>query len=190
MARINKNLLVRGARGNVGKQFVYRKHGNNTLITKMPDIDENLQPTEAQVVVRDLFAEAAAYAKGVIGDPDLKKEYEKKAKPGRTAYNMAFRDYLKAPEVTGIDPSLYIGAQGSRIIVSAKDDFRVAAVIIRIYTPTGVLLEEGPAILNPINRNKWIYIATQNNAVLAGSVIHATASDLPGNQGSLEITMP
>jgi hypothetical protein len=190
MAKINKNLLVREARGHMGKQFVYRKHGKDTLMTKMPDVNENLQPTEAQVGVRELFAEAALYAKGAISDPELKKQYQKKAGPGRTAYNMAFRDYLKAPKVTGIDPSLYIGAQGTRIIVSAKDDFRVAAVIVRIYTPAGVLLEEGGAILNPVNYNKWIYVATQNNPVLAGSVIRATASDLPGNQGSLEITLP
>lgn len=190
MAKINKNLLVRGARGNMGKQFVYRKHGDNTLMTRMPDINENLQPTEAQVTVRDLFAEAALYAKGAISDPELKKEYKKKAKPGRTAYNIAFRDYLKAPEVTGIDPSLYIGTPGSRITVSAKDDFRVAAVIVRIYTSAGVLVEEGGAILNPVNRNKWIYKATQNNPVLAGSVIRATASDLPGNEGELEIILP
>lgn len=189
MAKINKNLLVRGARGHMGKQFVYRKHGENTLMTRMPDFNENLQPTEAQVGIRELFAEAAAYAKGAITDPELKKEYQKKAKPGRTAYNIAFRDYLKAPVVQSINPDQYTGSPGSKVVISAKDDFRVSAVIVKIYTSEGVLVEEGGAILNPVNRNKWIYTATQNNAVLADSVIHVTAFDLPGNQGSLEITL-
>ena len=55
-------------------------------------------------------------------------------------------------------------------------------------TAAGALVEEGDAILNPVNRNQWIYTATQNNATLAGSVITAYALDLPGNKGSLEIT--
>ena len=190
MAKINKNLLVRGARGNMGKQFVYRKHGKDTLMTSMPEFNENLQPTARQVEIRDLFAEAAGYAKGVIADPELKKEYKKKAKPGRTAYNIAFRDYLKAPVVQSINPVQYTGLPGSKVEISAKDDFRVAAVTVSIYLPSGVLLEQGNAILNPVNRNKWIYTATQSNNAPPGSVIKATAFDLPGNQGSLEINIP
>ena len=66
----------------MGKQFVYRKHGENTLMTRMPDFNENLQPTPQQVGIREQFAEAALYAKSAISDPELKKEYKKKAKPG------------------------------------------------------------------------------------------------------------
>lgn len=73
------------------------------------------------------------------------------------------------------------------IEIHAKDDFRVVTVSVIILLPTGVLLEEGNAVLNPINRNKWTYKATQVNNELAGSVIIATAYDLPGNSGSLEV---
>ncbi|MFI5155235.1 MAG: hypothetical protein ACHQEM_03575 [Chitinophagales bacterium] len=45
MANVNENLLVRGARGNVGKQFVYRKHGNNTNIVRMPTVNKNAVAT-------------------------------------------------------------------------------------------------------------------------------------------------
>jgi hypothetical protein len=51
-------------------------------------------------------------------------------------------------------------------------------------------VEEGNAVLNPINRNQWIYTSTQNNTALAGTVIHAVARDLPGNEGVLEKTIP
>lgn len=189
MAKINKNLLVREARGHMGKQFVYRKHGKNTLMTRMPDFNENLVPTDKQLVVQELFAEAAAYAKGAISDPELKNEYRKKAKPGRTAYNIAFRDYLKAPVVHHVNPEQYTGTVGSTIVISAKDDFRVAEVTVSIYLPSGELLEKGNAILNPINRGKWTYTAAQPNNSLLGSVIIATAVDLPGNKGTLEITL-
>jgi hypothetical protein len=189
MAKIKDNLLVRGASGNVGKQFVYRKRGDDTFITRMPATDKNAKPTEQQEKVRDLFAAAAGYATGAIADAKLKAQYQKKAKQtaGRTAYNVAFRDYLKAPVVKSIDTSMYKGTADTTIVIDARDDFRVVEVFVSIKTAAGVLVEEGNAILDPIDRNKWIYKATQNNATLAGSIIQATAKDLPGNKGNLEI---
>ncbi|MCS3798441.1 hypothetical protein [Niastella sp. OAS944] len=191
MAKIKDNLLVRGASGNVGKQFVYRKRGDETFITRMPTTDKNAKPTEQQEKVRDLFAAAAGYATGAISDAKLKAEYQKKAKTqaGRTAYNVAFRDYLKAPVVKGVDASAYNGTVGTTIVVDARDDFRVVEVTVSIKTAAGVLVEEGNAILNPINRNEWFYKATQANAALSGSIIQVTAKDLPGNKASQVITL-
>ncbi|OQP52825.1 hypothetical protein A4H97_24305 [Niastella yeongjuensis] len=191
MAKIKDNLLVRGASGNVGKQFVYRKRGEDTFITRMPSIDENAKPTEKQELVRERFFAAAGYATGAIADPNIKAQYQKraKAKSGVTAYNVAFRDFLKAPVVKQIDTTKYNGTPGSTIVINATDDFRVIEVAVSIKTAAGVLVEEGNAILNPINRNEWTYAATQNNAALAGSIILATAKDLPGNKGTLEATV-
>jgi hypothetical protein len=189
MANVNENLLVRGARGNVGKQFVYRKHGDNTTIARMPSVNKDAVPTEKQQEIREQFSDAAIYAQGAMSSADLKKEYEKKAAPGKTAFNIAFRDYLKAPVVKKIDVSNYKGMAGSVVVVKAKDDFRVAQVKVSIHSSAGVLLEEGNAILDPIKRSLWNYAATQNNASLSGSVVSATATDLPGNTGSLEITI-
>jgi hypothetical protein len=189
MANVNENLLVRGARGNVGKQFVYRKHGDNTTIARMPSVNKDAVPTEKQQEIREQFSDAAIYAQGAMSSADLKKEYEKKAAPGKTAFNIAFRDYLKAPVVKKIDVSNYKGTAGSVVVVKAKDDFRVAQVKVSIHSSAGVLLEEGNAILDPIKRSLWNFTATQNNATPTGSVISATATDLPGNTGSLEITI-
>jgi hypothetical protein len=189
MANVNENLLVRGARGNVGKQFVYRKHGDNTTIVRMPSVNKDAVPTAKQAQNRELFAEAAVYAQGVMSSADLKKEYDKKATPGRTAFNIAFRDYLKPPVVKKIDVSNYKGTVGSVIVINAKDDFRVALVKVSIHSSSGVLVEEGSAILDPVKRSLWNYTATQNNATPTGSVISATATDLPGNTSSLEITV-
>jgi hypothetical protein len=189
MAIIKDNLLVRGASGNVGKQFVYRKRGKDTLLTRMPVRDENAEPTEKQEKVRELFAAAASYAKGAIADPELKAAYRKKAKTGKTAYNIAFRDFMKAPVVKDIDTSKYNGTPGSAVGIVAKDDFRVAEVMVSIRTATGELVEEGNAVLNPINRDKWIYTTKQSNAALSGSVVHVTARDLPGNQGIGKVTV-
>lgn len=186
MANISENLLVRGARGNVAKQFVYRKHGNNTHIAKMPKISKDLVATEEQQGQRSLFSSAAMYAQGAISSPELKVQYQKKAGPGKTAYNIAFRDYLKAPVVSKIIIENYTGAVGSTIVTAAKDDFLVAKVTVSIHAEDGTLVERGNAVLNPINREQWIYTATQANVNLAGTKIIATAADLPGNTGSLE----
>lgn len=189
MAIINENLFVKGARGNVGKQLVYRRHGDNTTITRMPRINENAVTSEDQKEIRELFTSAVMYAQGAIQSAELKKEYLKKAKPGKSAFNMALRDFLKAPVVKRINTGMYDGTPGSTIIVHAKDDFRVAKVKVSIYHSTGDLLEEGNATLAPINREQWIYTASQANASLVGLTIIATATDLPGNTGVLEINL-
>ena len=186
MARINDNLLVRGASGNVGKQFVYRKRGNNTHIVKMPSINKNAMVSTEQAEARERFAEAVLYAQGAIASADLKREYEKIAPSGSTAYNMAFRDYLKAPVVKKINASNYNGTPGSTIVVHAKDDFRVIGVKVSIFDSGGVLLEEGNALLDPVKRGQWVYTVTQANT---GAVIRAKATDLPGNEGVLDISL-
>jgi hypothetical protein len=188
MARIDNNLLVKGARGNVGKQYVYKKRGDQTHIARMPVV-KNTEPTEGQSKVREKFASASLYAKGAMSSPDLKMEYKKKAANGNTAFNVAFRDYLKTPVVKNIDTEKYDGTPDSTIVVTAKDDFRVVEVKVSIRTAAGALVEEGGALLNPIDRNKWTYKAMQNNPALAGSIITANAFDLPGNKGILERTI-
>ena len=189
MAKINDNLLVRGARGNVGKQYVYKKRGDSTHIGRMPIINKDAVPTVQQSKVRDMFAGASQYAKGAVSSPDLKKEYQKKASAGRTAFNIAFRDFLKAPVIKSIDTENYNGTPGSTIAVTARDDFRVVEVRVSIRGAGGGLVEEGNAILNPIDRNKWIYTATQSNSSLHGSNVSAIALDLPGNKGVLTTTL-
>jgi len=189
MANITENLLVKRARGNVAKQFVYRTRGNDTHITKMPHIPKGLQPTQGQEGQRSLFASASLYAQGAISDPTLKDLYQKKAAPGRTAFNIAFRDFLKAPVVGKIITTQYTGVAGSAIVVAAKDDFRVAKVSVSIYAPGGALIEQGDAVLNPVNREQWNYTVTHANAVLAGTKITATAFDLPGNTGMLDVIL-
>jgi hypothetical protein len=188
MAKINENPLVRGARGNFGKQYVYRKRGNDTFLARMP-VKTDAAPTDKQETVRDQFAAASAYAQGAINDPELKKAYGKKAPPGKTAFNMAFRDFLKAPRVQVIDTENYDGTPGSKIVITARDDFRVISVTVSIHTADGTLVEKGDAELNPLYREKWTFTAKQSNALLTGSKIKVVARDLPGNPGTGEVTL-
>jgi hypothetical protein len=90
MAKNDENLLVKGARGNVRKQYVYKKRGNSTHIARMPVVNKDAVPIEKQSEVRELFGEASLYARGAMSSPDLKKQYQKKATDGSTALMSPF----------------------------------------------------------------------------------------------------
>jgi hypothetical protein len=98
---------------------------------------------------------------------------------------------MSPPVVKRIDTREYKGAAGDRIVARAVDDFRVTGVRVEIYAADGTLLEAGNAAQN-INGIDWNYTATQANpapAGLTGSRIKAIAFDVPGNEGSLEVTL-
>lgn len=83
MSNISKNLLVKGAKGKVGDQFVYKTRGKKTFITSLPTINPNTVATEEQVRVRELFGEASLFAKGAITNPELKAAYQQKKVPDK-----------------------------------------------------------------------------------------------------------
>jgi hypothetical protein len=77
---------------------------------------------------------------------------------------------------------------GSTIIIRAVDDFRVTGVQMQIYAASGTLLEKGNAV-QQTNGLDWTYTATLANATLTGSKINAIATDVPGNTGTLAVTL-
>jgi hypothetical protein len=97
-------------------------------------------------------------------------------------------DFLSPPVVKIVDTSNYTGVIGSQIQIRAVDDFRVTGLQVEIYTANGTLLEKGKAV-QLTNGLDWTYSATQANNLLAGSKIKATATDVPGNKGALEVTL-
>ena len=92
MARLNNNLL-HGISGGIGKQLVFKKYGNKTVVTKYPDMS-GIKPSEQQVEKRKIFAAAVAYAKGISRNPLKKAEYQKKVKPGESVYHFALKEYF------------------------------------------------------------------------------------------------
>jgi hypothetical protein len=94
------------------------------------------------------------------------------------------RSFLRRATGTGN----YTGVIGSTIKIRAVDDFRVTGVQVEIYAANGTLLEKGNAE-QQVNGVDWIYTATQANNLLTGSKINAIATDVPGNEGALEITL-
>lgn len=189
MPRIKKNYFFQGASGDMGGQFVYKQRGGRMFAAAMPDVKPNRVLTADEIKIRKRFKLASLYAQGIMNDATIKKQYQKKAEKHQNAYNVAFQDYMQAPVVENIDPDVYTGVVGSQIIVEATDDFRVKEVKVSIYASGGSMIEEGQAVLNPMNLGQWIYTVQQTNASLAGSTISAIARDLPGNEGTLEVVL-
>ncbi|MCF6403049.1 hypothetical protein L3C95_09205 [Chitinophaga filiformis] len=94
MARTNNHLWngLKTSRGKLGKDFVLKKRGDKTFISKYPDMS-NVVPSALQLAYKDRFMHAVAYAKSIISDPAKKVAY--KVRPGSTVYHSAIKDYLE-----------------------------------------------------------------------------------------------
>lgn len=110
----------------------------------------------------------------------MKEEYQANAKPGQSAYNIAFADYLKAPELRKIMAGEYNGAIGDQILFRIVDNFKLQSVNIRILDSANNVIEQGAA--TPLDNGlDWQYIATVANPTVIGTNLEVTAKDTPGN---------
>lgn len=184
MAKIKNNVIMQSISGMIGKQVIFKTRAGKMYVSAAPDIDENRVPTKAQQAARDNFKRCSEYAKSAVEDRETKQAYLTFAQPGQTAYNIALKDAFNPPEVVSVVTKGYQGAEGNIIIVQARDDFKVASVKVTIYNTENELVEEGLAIADAGN---WIYIAVKSNT--SAAKIIATAIDLPGNEGSLEVML-
>jgi hypothetical protein len=147
-------------------------------------------PTAAQSEAQEKFQVASRYAKAVMANTDqsLAEGYQTALKPRQNLYARALEDFLTPPVVNMIETHNYHGVVGDTVMARATDDFRVTQVIVEIFAPDGSLLERGNAVLT-FNGLDWKYTSTQANPVLAGTRIRATATDVPGNDSSLELIL-
>ena len=192
MAHANNSIITGKFKGSLGKELVFREWQGKTVVAKSPKARTG-DPTLAQAELQEKFLIASRYAKAVTksADQTLAQAYASALRPRQNVYSRALEDFMSPPVVKLIDTRDYKGASGDRIVTRAVDDFRVTGVRVEIYATDGMLLEAGNAVQN-INGIDWTYTATQRNpapAGLAGCKIKAIASDVPGNEGSLEVTL-
>lgn len=184
MASIRLNPVLDRVRGKVG-DLVFKKRGDSKYLARKPDFS-NLQPSAAQREVREKFSRAVAYAKLVSADPTAKAPYEAAAASRKkTAFNLMVGDYFNAPQVQDVDLALYSGQPGDTITVRAADDFEVTGVTVTITDAGNVVLESGAAVKSESYPGRWVYTATTAVQDVATATITATATDRPGNTGSL-----
>lgn len=184
MAKSRNNVVMRGASGKVGNMLVFRQKAGSTIIADVPKINPDRVPTDDQLSVQERFTDAAFYAKRAISDPDLKERYQQKAKPGQSAYNVAFKDYLTDPEIRRVFTDGYMGAIGDEITIRVRDVLEVKQVHVDIVDGNGVAIEDGLAVATDETATEWIYTATAANETLTGSAITITLVNTPGNTAS------
>jgi hypothetical protein len=166
--------------GSFGKQVVFRRRNNKTYACKHPGKRKKQVLSAREVENRRWFLRAVGYAQKAKKNPLVMAAYQAVAKPGQTAYKVAFKDAYTIPQILLVDTSGYSGNINEGVLVKAIDDFKVMGVKLSIYSPDGSLIEEGEAQPSEDGLD-WIYTTRIANPQCAGSTIHATARDLPGN---------
>src|SRR5690606_30837619 len=96
-------------------------------------------------------------------------------------YNLAIKDFLKAPRILSFDTKNYKGQPGDKIFITPQDDFAVAKLTISIFDPHGNLVERGKAFSE--RGVFWEYCTSVHNKQWKGSTISMKVFDLPGNEG-------
>ncbi|MES2004947.1 MAG: hypothetical protein V4450_10530 [Bacteroidota bacterium] len=189
MAHANNSIITGKFKGSLGKQLVFRDWQGKTIVAKSPK-SRTGDPTAAQAEIQDKFLVASRYAKSVSNSTDqtLAEAYASALRPRQNVYSRALEDFMSPPVVSLINTRNYTGAAGEKIVARAIDDFRVTGVRVEIYAAGGTLLEAGDAEQN-MNGIDWTYTATQANNLIAGSKIKAIATDVPENEGTMEVTL-
>jgi hypothetical protein len=82
----------KGFSGTILKQIVFRTYGENTFVSKYPDMSNVIQ-TQIQLNRQSKFAEAVKFAQDIVRDPVKKANYP--VPKGKKVYQTAIRDYLE-----------------------------------------------------------------------------------------------
>ena len=105
MAKGEGNLLLSNMHGRIGKEFVIKRCGNKTVIACYPRIPKH-KPTELKKIYEDRFAAALKYARTILCNTELLKQYKAKVKPGQRVYNYAISEYMKLAKAGKIPQKL------------------------------------------------------------------------------------
>jgi hypothetical protein len=188
MAKSLDNIFLHGASGTIAALLTLTKKPSGKIVMGKKRGSSSVPPTAVQLEIQRKFRRGVVYAQAAMEDPIKKAAYAAVAGPDQSAYNMALKDYTKAPVVESINTSAYQGAVGDTVSVQAFDDFKVVNVKVSIRSAAGAVLEQGDAVLQP-NGLDWLYTATTANPTLAGTIITATAVDTPGNETPKEAVL-
>jgi hypothetical protein len=94
MARLNKGSLFNALQGTIGKEIVFKRYADKTVVSKYPDMSK-VKTTKRQRAQRDLLKEANAYASTVLRDVELRKKFEKKLKAGESVFHKAKKEFFE-----------------------------------------------------------------------------------------------
>ena len=171
----SNNPLTKGLSGRMG-QIVFSQRNGKTIISMRPRKSKTV--SSPQSANRENFKNACIYAKSAMINTSLKQAYAARAKPGQTAYNVAFAEFYTLTVIQKIDSSAYNGREGSAVMITVADGFAIASIHVRI-TGKRFFSEDGPASLLPAGLG-WVYVSTSENPTITDTKIHVTVTDMGG----------
>ena len=182
MAEVKNNIVTQGFSGSIGKQLVFKRYGNRTIVSAMPDMSKVVK-SKKQKAENAKFSDAIAYARGQMSDPESKAEYKAKATGMQKPHNIAIADFYNAPEIRKVETADISTTQ--TLTVYALDDFKVVDVSVEVYDMEGVLLEQGHAS----EKIEWVWMYKINIPIhsLTKLRLLIAAFDKPGNKTTQEL---
>jgi hypothetical protein len=180
MAIVRKNNFLKGARGLVGDNMVFKSwNGKTYLFSKAQPAKKQSQKQKEN---RSRFKEATLFAKSMMSDPQKKAEYKRIAKRLKlpNAYTAAITEYMRRPEIKHIDIARNIS--GGRQEVKAdvrKKDFDIESVEISIFEKGEKLVEHGKMTKGGII--SWKYYTNLNIYDRQDLQVLIRATDKTGN---------
>ena len=183
MAHVKMNPVIEQVSGKMG-DLVFKRYGDEVVLARKPT--NGHEPTAAQLAARERFRKATQYGKLALAQPEVRARYRAAAEEdGNPIFSLMVADFFIAPVVDEVNVSGYTGQTGESIVVQAHDDFEVTGVTVSIREAGGQAVESGVAVENPPNSGRWVYTTRETVSNVSGAVVTATASDLPGNVGTL-----
>jgi hypothetical protein len=175
MAKVERNIMVRGWSGSVGGLVFRQMRDGSTWVSGTPDFSHR-KFSKGQKNHQRRFKEAAAYARDAAKTQPIYAELAKGTV--KNAYNIALSDWFNPPVVRRIE------RRAGKIRVEASDGVMVTKVRVTILNEEGAILETGEAKpedpqKSPSVAGWWEYTAH------ADGKITAEAWDQAGNVGRL-----
>jgi hypothetical protein len=186
MANTYRNIFSRGLSGAFCSPSVAHKtFSGKTIIANEPMFDDSREFIESLNVPQAAVLEATTYANfAKTQDVYLEKELE----TGLTAYYLAVADWFGMPKVLKIDVDDWMGESGQTIRVKARDNVKVARVLLVIRDAGGNILESGEAVQSAPGSPWWTYTTQTRVPMTPFPTVQAIAQDLPGNSHSFTVS--
>jgi hypothetical protein len=172
MAKVAKNVLVRGISGSIGGVVFRQMKDGSTWVSVSPNFSSRKFST-GQKAHQSRFKEAASYARAAAKVQPLYAELAKGTT--KNAYNIALSDWFNPPVIHRVE------RKEGRILIDASDNVLVTRVRVTVLDEEGKTLEKGEA-MQPGSKTGWWEFTPHSEGKLL-----AEAWDLAGNKTTLTL---
>lgn len=188
MAKIYKNIYLRGLNGVDGDKTVYcTTRSGKTIFVRGDRCDGNWKYMAMSIPKGQPAAiRAAAMYAYFASTQDVYVELE--CATGVSAYTLAIADWFGTPKVLQLDLDGWTGQIGQTIRVKVRDNIMVAAVTVVIRDPQKNFLEMGEAVQSEVGGAWWDYTTQTQVDMSPFPLVAAIVQDLPGNRDAFVVS--